>query len=276
MGFQRIEYTNSGYPGSPDRLVITSDGAATFESHSNEATPLNLEIGFYGAKLSADRLDSLASLLAAPPFASLPDHWGRLRPGEDAQRVRVVSAVDTTEKLVCEREPIDPDMQRVLDALEKVATELRTQPRRCLRVVLKWIDRNEEGMLLARLELTNPGKEILACRNPRQLLGAADGELSLQIWPDRPGSVVGSEDLLLLTPIRLEGPESRGKEEGTFTALHLAPGDRVEFTAVLPAIPGRSGSFEARALYANGAPRVGADDVLIGELYTAPIPFVLR
>ncbi|MFN8549494.1 MAG: hypothetical protein U0527_16365 [Candidatus Eisenbacteria bacterium] len=188
----------------------------------------------------------------------------------------MVSAVDTTEKLVCEREPIDPDMQRVLDALEKVASELRTQPRRCLRVALKWIDRNEEGMLLAKLELTNPGKEILACRNPRQLLGAADGELSLQIWPVRPGSTVGSEDLLLLTPIRFEGPESRGKEEGTFAALRLSPGERVEFTAVLPAIPGSAGSFEARALYANGARRVGADDVLIGELYTTPITFVLR
>ncbi|MFN8549495.1 MAG: hypothetical protein U0527_16370 [Candidatus Eisenbacteria bacterium] len=76
MGFQRIEYTNSGYPGSPDRLVITSDGAATFESHSNEATPENLEIGFYAA--GSRRIDSIRS-----------DRYSRRRPSRRFRTIGV-------------------------------------------------------------------------------------------------------------------------------------------------------------------------------------------
>lgn len=86
------------------RLV---DGAARFESHSNQNQPA-LGIGVYERSFSDADMVTIESRIDPGSFASLPDHLGKVLPGERWKRIRLTVDGQKVEKLVGASLPVDP------------------------------------------------------------------------------------------------------------------------------------------------------------------------
>jgi hypothetical protein len=268
MKFDRIEYTKNEFPGAPNTLMIAGDGHVQFESHSNEAEPDDPEIGVWRTSLSPDQMESLAKLLESPPFRSLPDHWGRLRPGEDSRRIRVVSGADTTEKLVGYREAVDSSMQRVIDIMDRIVALVRPHPFQVLRISVADVVAKPDGTLSLVLSLTNPGTDSLICRNPATMTGGSDAQLTFQAWPDKPKDQLDSEDMMQLTPTAIDDPHSPDKMRTGPAMLELAAGATVSYGLRMSVGTGISGPYLIRALYMNPSKQIEGRAVFAGELYS--------
>ncbi|MBI5868284.1 MAG: hypothetical protein HZB43_08375 [candidate division Zixibacteria bacterium] len=275
MRFDRLEYIQNEFPGSPNTLVIDGNGQVGYESHSNEATPKVPEIGTWRMSLRADTMDTLRKLLDSPPINSLPDHWGRLRPGEDSRRIRVVAGSDTVEKLVGYREPVDPGMQKVIDALDQIVVEAQTHPLNVMRIALEQPSVSPDRVLSITLSLSNPGSEPLTCRNVATMIGESDGQLSFQAWPDKPRSELKSEELLVLSPTSIKDTSPDGNSRSTPACLELLPGKSISRLIRLPFASSTTGGYLIRAVYMNPATQLEGHPVLAGELYSLPIPVTI-
>lgn len=275
MRFDRLEYTQNEFPGSPNTLVIEGSGQTGYESHSNEATPKVPEIGTWRTSLRADAMDSLRRLLDSPPFKSLPDHWGRLRPGEDSRRIRVVAGSDTTEKLVGYREPVDPGMQKVIDALDQIIVETQAHPSKVLRIALDQPSVSADGVLSIVVSLSNPGSEVLTCRDVSTMIGESDGQLSLQAWPDKPRSELKSEELIAFNPTSVNDTTPDGKPRSVSASLELLPSKSISRSVRMPFVSKTTGRYLIRAVYMNPATQIEGRTVFAGELYSVPIPFTV-
>jgi|GEM_PF-2410827 len=270
MDFETIEYLDSELPVAPQKLNIDRQGHARFESHTNWSSLDVPEMGVYQTTLAETELQQLAATLTTPPFQSLPDHWGKVRPGDRTQRIRVTTNGTATEKLVGSSDPIDPGLKRVLDLLSRVAVAAKQQPLQVVRLDLQQANIGQDGATLSlTLSLTNIGTDPVAVRSPGHLVPEANGSLSITLWPNAPATQLKPEDqrIALVTSVRASAPPATASAAIT---LELAPGASAEYIAELALPSAAPGSTNVRLTYANYVERPEQREVLVGELLSRP------
>ena len=271
MKFDKIEYLISELPEAPDVLTVEANGLARYELHSNETTPEHPEIGTYQTTLSVAEIQSLEKLLDAPPFKSLPDHWGKVRSGERSRRIRVIARSEKSEKLVGSRAPVDPAMRRVIDALDQVILKVKSHPEQTLRIKLIQVTVSPGKMLTAVLSLSNSGSELLSCRNPSNMMGGTDCQLSFQAWPDKPRSDLRPEDLTIVNPTDVHPLDSSGRPSDITPFIEVAPGATISFRVHSMLVVRNTGRYVIRVFYANSAKEVSGRRVLVGQLFSETV-----
>ena len=273
MKFQKIEYFYPSMEEAPQLLTIDANGRARYESHSNEATPDYPEIGIFQTTLSGDDMESLRSLLTNPPFRDLPDHWGRVRPGEIYRRIRVAAGTETVEKLVSEREPVDGKLQNVINRLDQIIAQAMRHPVQTLHSELSQVSADSAGAVTATLTLSNRGTENIWVRNPLSMSNAPDAHLSFQAWPDKPASDLRAEDQVSAQVVKVEDIGRAKANAAEQAVIELPPRATVSFR-IHASLPLRgAGAYLGRVEHTNGAARLVDKSLFVGELFSRPVRF---
>jgi len=274
MNFDKIEYLIGDDPDAPDTLVVAASGQARFSLHSNEFAPDEPEIGVFQSMLPPERIASLNGILETPPFAGLPDHWKKIRPGERNRRIRLTHAADVIEKFLAFRDPIDSSMQRVLDTLDALAHDLKAHPWRALRLEIVRVDVSKEQELTVLLNFSNIGQQPIALRAPVRMPDDELCQLRFELWPDKAKSELQADDLIAQRPQLVENLD--GIEFTSTNVLDLAPGETASFGVRLSIGSGRKGRYVVRAVYVHGYDQADGREVMSGELFSRPFAFGLE
>jgi hypothetical protein len=265
MNFDRLEYQVGELAVAPQLLTIDRDGHARYESHTNWGALDRPEIGTYEMTVPNAELQNLGSALGSRPFNSLPDHWGKVKPGDRYRRVRVTTGGATAEKLVGTKEGIDAALAAVLDRLDAIVALISSHPRQVLRVELRQPSLGGGATLTFVMVLSATGTEQVSCRNPIDLVAGENGSVSISLWPDTPASELrpaDTRDPRVKTIRQLRPPATTA----VGPILELRPGESAEFQvdAVLPVI--QPGNVVVRVAYANFIPLRNNRNVMVGEL----------
>jgi hypothetical protein len=282
MDLDSLEYQVSELAVAPETLTIDRQGHATYRSHTNWHALDRPRMGVYRTTLPPGDVERLSSLLARPPFAGLPDHWGNVLPGDRYRRVRAIGKASKAEKLVGTKERVDPALARVLDELDRLVGMVSQHPRQVVAIEVMKPTVRSDGTLSFILALTGAGAEPVVCRNPADLVAAADnGSIAVSVWPNRPGVAVPSEDMQALKArsIKRIGPPAPASAPAAASpvpvavgaVLELGPGETAEFRveAALPSPPPRSAVV--RVTYSNFAASLANRDLLVGELVSRTV-----
>jgi hypothetical protein len=259
----------------PDLLTINQSGVARYQSFSNIETPEHPEIGFYEKQLNPKEVEIIERGLVSSTLRSLPDHWGQVLPGDRFQRVRATFGTEKIEKLIGTKRPVAPGLRAVLEELDRIVAVVRTQPRRVLRSTLAAAKLIGGGVIEAKLSLSNRGTDVVLCRNPADLVGAPDGQLAFEFWPDRSSSDIEAQGLLSV-PARDVVPDQlpagvRGQDE----ILEIPANASVSFQvrAKRPAQAG--GLYFGRLIYRTTAKEIRGRSPLVGELLSNSVKVTL-
>jgi len=212
MSFDRVEYTIATMEEAPQVLTVEADGKATCESHSNMYSLKDPQIGTYQMTLAPAQVQELAAALSDPPFASLPDHWGKVAPAERYQRVRVVTGPKTEEKLLTARLPIDPRMQALLKLLDQITAKVKTHPLGTLEIKVTRAELKGHSLRVA-FSLSNTGTQPIIIRSPADLAMASDGGMEVQVWPDRKDVRADEVKHIAVESLKSALPETAGPLE---------------------------------------------------------------
>ncbi|MGH9900936.1 MAG: hypothetical protein ACRD68_03750, partial [Pyrinomonadaceae bacterium] len=190
------------------------------------------------------------------------------------RRVRVITAAETIEKLVGEREPVDAAMRELIGRLDQIAAKVSQHPLQTLRAELSLVTINEGRSVMATLTLSNRGTQPAVCRNPLVMTNAPDAHLTIEAWPDKPPSELRAEDQV---SAGVQGVEMTGRPAGAQAppaVVEIPPHGSAPFRiyAVLP-LKG-AGPYAVRALYMNTAGRAGDRPLIVGEVYSKTVTAV--
>ena len=252
MTIDRIEYEVSELAEDPQRLTVSSEGLG-YESHSNERRPESLGIGLYGRPAASGEMEAIERQIAPATLRSLPDHRGKVLAGDVVKRIRVTTGGDTIEKLVGSRLPIDPALQRVIDALDDVIVNVAKHPRRVLRMNVQNAALSATGEFSATVSFVGDGISMMGFLAPRGRGDAPEESVKVYWWPQIPGAPKSD---VHVAPVTMQSVTSRPGALATFTA-HSRLRD----------IP-TTGHVNVQLRYLNMTPTANARTVEVGQLFS--------
>ena len=267
MKFERIEYLVGELAEAPQEFDIEATGLSRYISHTNESTPKLPEIGIYETMLSDSDIQWLTGALTNPPFASLPDHSGRIPSGSGYRFVRVFSESQAIDKKVGAEEPINPDLRKIINWLDQTIIKVAQHPKEVLRIELTQTGFNSEHMLTAIFVMSNPGVRSISCRDPQALLSASNGWLSAHLWSDQPDA----KDMMSIKVKHIEVVSSVRELQGDKSVLVIPPKSSASFRIRVTVPIEESGMYFCRLSYANFAKRIADSNLIVGELLTNPV-----
>jgi hypothetical protein len=267
MNFNQLTYTVSVMMGPPQTLTLEADGSLRYESHSNLLTPEVPEIGTYRARLSAPELASLREALEAPPFQTLPDHYGHITPGDRYRRISLSSASGKCEKMVGTREPVNPDLQRVLDRLDAIVKVALRSPLQTLHMDAPRMTVTGSEGVIVDFDLRNTGTEPAVMLNPVFLQGTP----ALTVRGRSDAALTGhgpSENFSFdAEKVLAEGRRTLAEEK----SVRLGPGETLHFRAGVRLASLPSQSYVLKLVYQSSEGKSGADAPLVGELFSEDV-----
>jgi hypothetical protein len=271
MKVNKIEYLVAEMEEAPQTLTIDDTGLARYASHTNSATPDLPEIGIYQTKLPGG-LESLSNQFNNTSFKQLPDHWGRVLPGERYKRIRVTVGSETVEKLIGTHEPIDSRLKTLIDKLDQIVIDVSRHPYQILRIDLSQATVDPKGELTATLALSNGGIQSFLCRNPMDMMNAPDAHIKVQAWPDKPSSALRAEDVVSADISKLSDLPSPGISQLSMPVIEIPSKATASFriTSSLP-LKEATGAFLVRVVYENQANPVKGHQVIYGELFSKTV-----
>lgn len=266
MSFSTIEYLVAERPETPETLTIDSHGNARYASHTNLGAPDRPEIGTYAMTLSASDLEAVAAL-ADPSFKDVPDHWGKVRPGDLSRRIRVTSGGATVEKLVGTKLPVDANLRMATATLDRIIKATLDHPVATLRIELSQAAVDPRAGLSALLSFNNRGTDPTLFRSPFDLLPGENGWLTVELWPDKPASDIASEDVVRATVTKVELVDPTDPAIPTRQGLTLASKATMSFRVRAKLEKPKAGPSLVRLAYASFA---GPQGALVGEVLSQP------
>lgn len=270
MNFEKLEYFNAELEEAPQTLTINNAGEAFYESHTNVHQPDRPEIGNYQTTLGAAELSSLRNRLSNPPFRDLPDHWGKVMPSDRYKRIRVTVGAESLEKLFGTSGQITPAAADLIDYLNQLATEVSRTPRQTLRGDLSQIAVNSQRRLTVTLTLFNDGIQPTFCRHPANMLGAPDGHLKLEAWPDKPVGSLSANDVMTFPVEQVTKPAPEASPANSLV-IEIPPKGSASLRLEAQ-FPGASaGAYLIRISYESLVRQLDGRLLVYGELFSRTI-----
>jgi hypothetical protein len=265
MKFDRIEYAVAEMAQAPQSLLIAASGDARYESHRSTGTP---EIGVYEWTVPAGDLASLGGALGGVSLASLPDHMGRILAGDRFRKLTVISGSEVTEKAVGTAQPIDARLLALMNQLDALATRVAEHPRQVLGIEVADVSMGANRTVDLTLTLSSRGTQAVVCRSPVALVGAPDGWVSIQLWPNVPVAQLAAGDILRAVANKVDDR----RDPPSFAAvLELPPGGSASFRVQAKLPDAKAGASVVRVSYASFAPGASGRPLLIGEVLSKTV-----
>jgi hypothetical protein len=265
--FSKIEYLTSEMMGPPETLAIESSGRAIYESHTNMAANGDVPVGTFETKLPSGEIDALAAALGSPPFASLPDHSGRIVPGERYSTIRVTGAAGVMDKHVGTGKPVDPALHRLRGLLDRIVAEVRQHPLDSLVMTLDPSNPDLQGVVRATITLRNTGSRPAICADPSALQPGS--RLILRALPDREASQIHSTDVIQADVTDIVA--LRTSVAGTAKeVLQIGPGEAVSFRCTVQLALPQHVPYVVQAIFRNTAGQLSGQAPMIFDLYSPP------
>jgi len=261
MKFDELTYTIAEMMGPPQKLTIRADGAMRYESYSNTSTPDNPEIGVYEGTLSRGEMDLLNRTVTEPPIQSLPDHHGRVVPGDRYQRLVVSTGSGRSEAMIGTHEPVDPQLKKLFGLLDQVVAMALRFPKRTVQLTVSRADIDSKGMLEIEFELAGGGVEPVVIVNPAKLAGGPG--LSIRGVPDKPPAEFQSGEVI---GVEIEKVERNRDVAPGDLFVELAPGTKISARATTRIVVPTSQSYQLQLIYQNTTEYPERPGVVIGEL----------
>ena len=262
MSFLQLEYLVGELSTHPQRLTIGS-GKLRYESHSNLSNPGSLGIGVFERTLSEKEFEAIDSAFVPGAFAALPDHRGQVLSGDRWRRIRLTVEGQTLDKLVGTKLPVDANLQKAIDRLDRLVEDVKQHPLSVLRMNLRDPVVDRSGLFSAILELTGSGPQRVPFRSPLTLADAAQGSLDVYWWPYRPDMSRSNVETTVINDV---APVSDVQGGGLLGAFRI----RARLTSA-PA-----GAFALQVRYSNLASKWDKSEVVVGQLFSIPVALTAK
>lgn len=269
MKFDRIEYDVAEMAEAPESLIVDGTGAARFASHSNRGALDRPEIGLYQHTISADDLAAIERLVTPlGAVASIPDHMGKIASGDRYRRLVIKRGAEAAQKAVGTRAPVDARLSAIFAELDGVAQKLLAHPRAALGIAVGAASMGRDKVLRFELTLSARGSEAVVCRSPVALVGAPDGWVSVQLWPNVPVKTLGAGDIHRASAAKVDD----ARKPPSFAAtLELAPGASATFRVEAKLPDAKRGASVIRVSVGSFAPGPPGRPWLVGEVQSKTV-----
>jgi len=273
MKFDRIDYTVAEMAQAPQSLTLAASGAARYVSHTSAGAPGRPEIGVYEWTVPGGDLASLGASLGGAPLASIPDHMGRILSGDRYRKVSVTAGSEVTDKAVGTVEAVDPRLLALLNQLDAVAAKVAEHPREVLGIEVADVTMSADRTVQLTLTLESRGTQAVVCRSPVALVGAPDGWVALDLWPDVPVAQLRAGDVLRADATRVD----EAQQPPSFAAvLELPAGKSASFRVQAKLPDARPGASVVRLSLASFAPGAAGRPLLVGEVRSKTLAIDVR
>lgn len=268
MKFDTIEYDVAEMAQAPERLVISAAGAARYASHTNAGAPDRQAIGVYEHTLSESDLEPLERMLLSTPLGPVPDHMGRIVSGDRYRKLVVTHGTETIQKAVGTREPVDARLLALFQKLDTLASVTLEHPRNVLGIDVHGATMSRDKLVRVDVTLSSRGSQSVVCRSPVALVGAPDGWIAIQLWPDVPVKQLGAGDIHRANATRVADL----RQPPSFAAtLEIPPGGSATFRVEAKLEGAKPGPSVIRVSYASFHPGPSGRPTLVGELQAKTI-----